>query len=413
MSLPPRFRSARRVTRPLVVGTLAATLAASGLTVALVAPAASAASIRVRVVQSANDYARSVGVKAGIAVLDTKTGELIGNSSRRTEFASESVIKVMIAVRLIKQGRMHGSTSTRAKRMIACSNDGIANSFYGSVGGDGLLSWTKSKYKVPTLGRGPIRGGWWGSNRITAEGMVRLYAKLKADRQVWPWLYKAMRAHTTRGCDGFYQGFGLPQAASSVAVKQGWGSDYSYRTPNASMNSTGFVGGGRYAIAILARGKASTYGSRLGNAITGMAKRLLPGRAYPSGAPVATSLSTATGVAGTSTIVRGAEFVGVRQVSVGGVYVPFKVLSQNQISIKVPARRNGPAHVFVRTSYGLTRALTFRYNAPPPPVPAVAPSSPATVPSPAASTAASTSAASTAGTASTAPAAQDAVTTSP
>lgn len=374
MTRRPR-RSSRLVTR-LTAAAAAAAMTAGVLTaVTVTAAPAGATTARASVINAASAYAKARGYKVGIAVYDTKTGHVMGNNLKKATFASESVIKVMIAARLILQGRMHGSTSARAKRMIACSNDNIANSFYGSVGGDSLLGWTKKRFKVPTLGSGPIRGNWWGSNRITADGMVRLYAKLKADKRIGPWLLRAMHAHTKRGCDGFYQAFGLPQAASRTAVKQGWGSDYSYRTPNASMNSTGFVNGDRYAIAILARGKASSYGTRLGNIITGVAKRLLPGRAFPSGRPVVTGVSVRVGLpaGGNRIYLTGREFTAVRSVTFSGTKARYTVRSDRSIIVLAPRRPAGAAGIQVNTQLGRSTPVLYTYRTPPAPKPVAPP----------------------------------------
>lgn len=351
---------------------LATVLVAGAVSVVTVAPRpAAAATARQTAIDRATSYGRSHGYKVGIAVFDTKTGQLLGNKYKRATFASESVIKVMIAARLILQGRMHGKTSARAKRMIACSNDGIATSFYGSVGGDSLLSWTKKRFKVPSLGSGPIRRGWWGSNRITAEGLVRLYAKLKANKRIGPWLLRAMHAHTLRGCDGFDQSFGLPKAARNVAVKQGWGGDYSYRTSNASQNSTGFVNGDRYAIAILARGPGSTYGPKIGRAITTMAKRLLPKRAYPSGKPVLTSLTRLSGpaVGGVRVTLRGREFAKTKWVTFGGNRARIVKRGDNSLLVSTPVHRPGLVRVVVGTQLGTSNPRSFRYLVPPKPKP--------------------------------------------
>ncbi|SHG17622.1 IPT/TIG domain-containing protein [Jatrophihabitans endophyticus] len=364
----PLHRAARPAARRAGVAATVLALAAGGLTAATVtAPSAGAATARGAAVSSAAKYAKAHGYIAGISVLDTKTGQLYSSGRHTSGFASESVIKVMIAARLIVQGRMHGSTSKRAHKMIAQSDDNIANSFYGSVGGDGLLNWTKKHWKVPSLGSGPIRSNWWGSNRITSDGLVRLYAKLKKDRRVSKWLLSAMHDHTVHGSDGFYQNFGLPQAAKRVAIKQGWGSDYSYSRGNASQNSTGFVNGDRYAVAILARGPASSYGSRLGNAITQMAKRVLPGGAFPSNAPVITTVSAKKGstAGGTKVTIHGRDFSKVTAVAFGGTRARFSVTSTGTIAAVAPKHAAGKVKIWVRTKYGRTHtAPVFVYSSP-------------------------------------------------
>ena len=56
------------------------------------------------------------------------------------------------------------------------------------------------------------------------------------------------------GADGTYQFFGMPSATTGAAIKQGWGDDGD-DSPNADFNSTGYVDGGNYAVAILTDGR--------------------------------------------------------------------------------------------------------------------------------------------------------------
>ncbi|GAB2480291.1 IPT/TIG domain-containing protein [Jatrophihabitans fulvus] len=354
---PPRRRG-RRVASGLAAAALAGTALVAVQVVTTAAPAG--AVTRTEAVRAAALYAKNRGYAAAVSVYDTKTGTVYSAGKSRTGFASESLIKVWIAARLIHQGRLHGSTSSAAWKMITQSDDGIASSLYGSVGGDSLDSWVKSFYKVPTLGSGPLRPGWWGSFRVTSDGLVRLYAKLKKDKKVWPWLSKAMHAHTTYGSDGFYQAFGLPQASSNVAVKQGWGSDYSYSVSNASMNSTGFVNNDRYAVAILARGPGSSYGSRLGGIISQMAKRLLPGKWFPQPIPRAYTLSRGSGpqTGGTTVTIKGSYFYYVTKVTFGATAARFTVLSPNSIRVVAPRHGTGRVYVQVWTTHG--RSLQYR-----------------------------------------------------
>src|SRR4051794_31008168 len=102
------MRGMRRVVRSVV----AATLLAGALLAVGVAPARSAS--RQDVLTAAARYARARGYHIGIAVYDTKTGSLAQAGYARGTFASESVVKVFIATRLLVEGRMHGSTAARA-----------------------------------------------------------------------------------------------------------------------------------------------------------------------------------------------------------------------------------------------------------------------------------------------------------
>lgn len=228
-------------------------------------------------IQAAADYATSRGYRAGVAVLDTKTGKLWGASEHSAMFATESVVKVFVATRLLLNGQLTGWRAETAYRMIAQSDDGSMDALYGLAGADQVTPWIAEHYDIPELGRAPNQVGWWSNAKISAAGLVRFYAKVKADPVVWPWLSKAMRQATEYGSDGTYQFFGLKQADPKAAVKQGWGQDDDDWSAASNFNSTGFVNSDRYAVAILVKGPAYEYNSGTPAMVSAIAKRLMPG----------------------------------------------------------------------------------------------------------------------------------------
>lgn len=228
-------------------------------------------------IQAAADYATSRGYRAGVAVLDTKTGKLWGASEHSSMFAAESVVKVFVATRLLLNGQLTGWRADTAYRMIAQSDDGSMDALYGLAGSDQVTPWIAEHYDIPELGRPPNKVGWWSNAKISAAGLVRFYAKVKADPVVWPWLSKAMHQATEYGSDGTYQFFGLKQADPKAAIKQGWGQDDDDWSAASDFNSTGFVNSDRYAVAILVKGPAWEYNSGTPAMVTSIAKRLMPG----------------------------------------------------------------------------------------------------------------------------------------
>jgi IPT/TIG domain len=348
---------------------LLSTVALAVLT-AVVTAAPAGAQTRGSAVSTGAHYAQSRGYYVGIAVLDTKTGAFFGSGHYQSFFASESVVKVFIATRLLVSGRMHGSTASRAFKMITQSDDTIASSFYNTVGGDSLINWVKQRYHVPSLGTPPHRANWWGNTHIRPGGLVRLYAKLKRDPKVGPWLLHAMHHATQYGSDGTYQFFGLPSATSGAAIKQGWGADFDDWFNSADFNTTGFVNHDRYAVAILARGPISTYGSAIGGLLTQVARRVLPGGVFPDPLPRLTSVSRRSGrtAGGGGVLLRGTDFTGTRRVLFGGVPAHFSVLSPGRIRAVSPRHGAGTVAIRVVTSHGnsaVVRAGTFSYVAPP------------------------------------------------
>ncbi len=228
-------------------------------------------------IQAAADYATARGYRVGLAVLDTRTGKLWGASEHASLFASESVVKVFIATRLLLAGQLTGDTADTAFRMIARSDDGSADALYGYAGGDDLLPWIAAHYGIASLGTPPSRDGWWSNTHISAAGLVQFYAKVKADPVVWPWLSRAMHAATEYGSDGTYQFFGLKQADPNAAIKQGWGQDDDDWSASSDFNSTGFVNGDRYAVAILLKGPSWQYRTGVPAMVSSVARKLMPG----------------------------------------------------------------------------------------------------------------------------------------
>jgi len=367
------FPSRSRVALTLAL----AGLAAGSLVAVSTAPPARAED-RASALRSAAAYGPKNSYKIGIAVYDIKRHKVYGSGSYRSTFASESVVKAMIATRLILQGRMHGSTARRAYKMITQSDDGIASAFYGSVGGDHLINWVKRHYHVPDLGSPPHRAGWWGNTHITPIGLVKFYAKVKRDRKVGPWLLNAMHHAHKYGSDGTYQFFGLPSATRHAAVKQGWGIDYDDWGRSADFNTTGFVNGDRYAVAILARGPARTYGRAIGNALTQTARRLLPGGRFPDANPVIHAMSHRSGttLGGQRINVRGTDFTGVRAFYFGSARATdVRVISAGELVLTAPAHAAGEVSVRVLTTHGISSSASkYRYVRPPT-VTALAPTS--------------------------------------
>jgi hypothetical protein len=118
--------------------------------------------------------------------------------------------------------------------------------------------------------------GRWGLTGITARGLVRFYAAVAKDPGVYPWLNNAMRHMSPTAADGTDQTFGLPAAAREAAVKQGWGHD-GIDSGHAVVNSTGYLAGGRFAVAILTAGPPASYGAGLERVVTAQAQALVSG----------------------------------------------------------------------------------------------------------------------------------------
>ncbi len=217
--------------------------------------------------------------RLAVAVLDLESGRLYSAGDIDTYYSSASLMKAFVAARLLAEGRAADPwVQDLMWRMIVCSHDDAASTLYGLVGGDGLVTWVAERYGVGGLAP-PRMPGWWGNTQVTARAMVDFYARVAADPAVAPWLRDAMGRTQPYGCDRFYQHFGIPSAAATWQVKQGWVCCWAGR---ASMHSTGYVGP-HYAVALLAEGPTSIYGDYGAQTLTIVAQTLLPGGVVPAG----------------------------------------------------------------------------------------------------------------------------------
>ncbi len=219
-------------------------------------------------------YASSRGERASLAVYDTATGTYTAAGDSDSQYSSASVVKVFIATDLLLTDQMHGDTASTAYQMITASDDDATDNLYGLVGGDSVITTIAAHYGISNLGSPPADTGQWGETKITADGLVHLYAQLKADPTVWPWLSQAMANTTRDGTDGTDQFFGIPSASQDWAVKQGWMTGLG---PGSVYNTTGYVDDTRYAVVILSYGSVSQYGQYMSSTITQMARDVLPG----------------------------------------------------------------------------------------------------------------------------------------
>jgi hypothetical protein len=264
----------------LSLGVVVLLIAGSVSAIVNSAPAAAATSTATDAARAVS-YARAHGYRSSIGVVDTATGAFSGAGDYNSLYASESVMKVFIATRLLMTGQMSGWNQTTAYKMITQSDDASANALYGRTGGDGVITWIKQALGVPSLGSPPPRAGWWGGTQITAHGMTLFYNVVRHRADVWPWLSNAMHHATRYGSDGTFQFFGLPSATTGSAVKQGWGADNGAGQP--AFNSTGYVNGDRYAVAILTQG--GVYGAPISAMLTAEARYLMPGGKITNDSP--------------------------------------------------------------------------------------------------------------------------------
>src|SRR3954452_2469525 len=332
----------------------------------LSAPPADALTRR-QAMHDAVQYATSHGYRIGVAVIDSKTGSSYTGGQADSLFVAASVIKVLIAVRLLVEGELTGEVERLGYRMITLSDNDATDELYPLAGGATLIPWTERHFHVSNLGRPASDPAEWGTTLLVPRGLAVLYSKLAKDAAVAPWLLNAMHHIQKYSYVGEYQWWGLPSATSHAAVKQGW----NVALGHANVNTTGFVDRNRYAVVIMTRGPTSTYLAPITRMITHAAKLLLPDGRFPAPPPTVVGLArTASPTAGGRLLtVWGSSFTHVTALLFGThPATSFAIATQRRITVTVPPHAAGWVHVRVVTTHGVsgpTSANIFRFVPPP------------------------------------------------
>jgi hypothetical protein len=224
------------------------------------------------------------GVRVGVAIKDRQTGVVYGAGDYDGTFASASLVKAFIATSLLVSGKANdANTRSMMYEMIVASNDDDASALYGPAGGSGLAAFIMSRYGISGLAPPPANlAGYWGEFKITPHAMVEFYDAMSRDSVVAPWLMAAMANARATAADGFKQYFGIPSAATSWRIKQGWMCCLDSKT---RMHSTGFVDHDRFTVALSIEGSTAVYGNSGIATLNGMAKALMPNGSIPLAAP--------------------------------------------------------------------------------------------------------------------------------
>ncbi|GAB2472648.1 hypothetical protein GCM10027265_22380 [Jatrophihabitans fulvus] len=232
----------------VVVGTAGAVTSWSG-------PAAGAASGPTTVDVRTRDaalYAMRRHVRAGVAVLDRKTGRSYLAGQARAEFGAASVMKLFVAARLLARRQMSGRIASLAWSMITRSDNNALQRLLPPVGGTAVVDWAEKYFAIPGLGSPPrsAKRSCWGNTHITAVGIVTFLDRMARNPLVGPWLTNALHHWKPYAADGLDQRFGFAVAARGIGLKQGEG-HCSSDTNGSIINSVGLVGHDRFAVAVL------------------------------------------------------------------------------------------------------------------------------------------------------------------
>lgn len=200
--------------------------------------------------------------KVGFKVFDRRTGTVLASHNAGQQFASMSLVKLLIALDALGGHNgiaPDGAARQRLHQMLAYSDDKIASQLWDANGGPKIVTRMASTLGL-TGTKPPQVPGQWGSTLITPRDVVVVYRYItdqlaSADRDL---ILAALAVAPQTAADGFDQYFGIPDAMPSAtwAIKQGWGTSGS----QAVMTSTGLVGAdSRYVVVVLASASARSY----------------------------------------------------------------------------------------------------------------------------------------------------------
>ncbi len=198
----------------------------------------------------------------GFQVFDRQTDRVLTSHNADQQFASMSVVKLLIALDALAAGNgiaPDDATQQKLHQMLAYSDDEIASQLWSANGGPAIV--TRMVGLLGLAGTQPPQvPGQWGDTLITPRDVVAMY-RFITDQLPSPHrnlVLSALAVTPQIAADGFDQYFGIPRAMPSAtwAIKQGWGTSGS----RAVMNSTGVVGpDSRYIVVVLASASAQSY----------------------------------------------------------------------------------------------------------------------------------------------------------
>jgi hypothetical protein len=177
-----------------------------------------------------DDVVIPVGVTAGIAVFDRRTGEFVQRVNAAHRFRSASVVKLLIVLDFL-WGRgptydLRAEDRTRLEAMLRSSDDDAASHYWDDLGGPSLVDRMVKRLGLTHTAGPPItHPGFWGYVAITAADTVEIYRYIldRAPEPVRTFVMGQLHQATRHGTDGFDQYFGIPSVFDSgFSVKQGW-----------------------------------------------------------------------------------------------------------------------------------------------------------------------------------------------
>lgn len=176
----------------------------------------------------ADRAARSRWGIVGIAVHDTKTGEVWQNEFAHIPIRSASIIKAAILLAFLDAKKGNPASLTEKERadaeaMIRRSDNNATTRFWKALGGGRVMDWMHRACGTRDARVAPENSAWWGYSLVTTADMATILAGAAAHRLVTPvacdYLLSEMRQVDPT------QRWGVPEGSPTparVAVKNGW-----------------------------------------------------------------------------------------------------------------------------------------------------------------------------------------------
>ena len=214
-------------------------------------------------VEAAVDAANLTGVTESVLVMNRQSGSVTTSINADAQVPTMSLVKLMLAADVIDQAggvdQVDDDTLAQLHRMIAVSDDSIAQSFYDADGRGAIITRVASNYGLTGTTPAP-NPRYWGDVRVTARDMASLLFQLLSSPFSGLWFTQAMEAAQDNGADGFDQNFGM-NAVPGTGSKQGWGCCLD---DVLAIHSVGFTAG--QIVVVLSTSKPDAAPARLGTA---------------------------------------------------------------------------------------------------------------------------------------------------
>jgi hypothetical protein len=207
--------------------------------------------------------ANLTGVTESVVVMNRQTGSVTTAINADAAVPTMSLVKLMLAADVIDRAggvdQVNSDTLAQLHRMIAVSDDSIAQDFYDANGRGAIITRVASNYGLTGTSPAP-NPRYWGDVRVTAQDMASLLFQLLSSRFSGLWFAQAMEAAEDTGADGFDQDFGV-NAVPGTGSKQGWGCCLA---GVLAIHSVGFTAG--QIIVVLSTSEPDAASSRLDTA---------------------------------------------------------------------------------------------------------------------------------------------------